>query len=296
MIGAPALAGRGALRAGAGLVRLLMPAPILTAGVSSLPSATGAALPTDAQDEIIGHEAAVEFDRQASSARCVVIGPGLGSSEAGSEGATALVLRASQQEEVPIVLDADGLNLLSRVPEVWRDLRARAILTPHPGEFRRLATATGITGDPASAADRGAAAERLAQRLGVVVVLKGAGTVVSDGHRTWICTRGHPCMATGGTGDVLSGIIGALVAQFAPSGTQTAISAAIPEKYRAAMAASLAKTSTSQPSIDLFDCARLGVEIHARAGELWAETSGESGLLADELADLVPKVMESMRA
>lgn len=297
MIGAPVLAARGALRAGAGLVRLVMPAPILNGAVASLASATGVALAVDVQGDILGHEAAAEFDRQVAAAKCIVVGPGLGSGDDGSDGAGALVLRACQQEDVPVVLDADGLNLISRVREFWRDLRARAIFTPHPGEFRRLAAAVELDADPVDPQARSSAAERLAQRLGVIVVLKGAGTVVSDGHRTWVCSRGHPCMATGGTGDVLSGIIGGLVAQFAGDGAEAAMLASVPEKFRAAMQATQNEARAGKPApIDLFDCARLGVEIHARAGEAWAAEHGESGLLADELADLVPAVMEAMRS
>ncbi len=324
MIGAPMLAARGALRAGAGLVRVVMPEPILSAAVASLPPVTGASLPVDERGEILGHEAAAELDRQLASAACVVIGPGLGTlpealdpSRQFGEGATSMVLRAVQQEDVPVVLDADGLNLLSKVPEFWRDLRARIVMTPHPGEFRRLAAALNIDLDPIDPRTRPQAAEQLAQRLGAIMVLKGAGTVVSDGHRTWVCTRGHSCMGTGGTGDVLAGVIGALIAQHAASGAEAshaAMIAAVPEKYRKAMAALEAQVSQQRTSggsggeggkagaathaperLDVFDAARLAVQIHAVAGERWAAEHGESGLVATELADEVPAVMQGMR-
>ncbi|MCC6428478.1 MAG: NAD(P)H-hydrate dehydratase [Phycisphaerales bacterium] len=289
MIGAPVLAARGALRAGAGLVRLVMPAPILNAGIAMLPSVTGAALPVDERRQIEGYRAAPELDRQLAASRCMVIGPGLG----GAPSTTAIVLRAIQQEDVPIVLDADGLNLLATVPEFWRDLRARVIVTPHPGEYRRLSAPLNITLDPTDPAARPEAAAQLARRLGVIVVLKGAGTVVSDGHRTWICTRGHACLATGGTGDVLAGVIGGLVAQFVGGASEAVMLAAIPEKFRAALAASKAKTA---PTLDLFDCARLGVQIHGMAGEMWARSHGQAGLLSEELADLVPETMDQLRS
>ncbi len=221
----------------------------------------------------------------------------------GGVGATALVLRAIQQADVPVVLDADGLNLLSRVTEFWRDLKGRVIMTPHPGEFRRLASTLSIALDPVDPRSRPAAAEALAQRVGAVVVLKGAGTVVSDGHRTWVCERGHACLATGGTGDVLSGIIGGLVGQFVGESAHDPLLKGIPEKFRGALEKAQAKVaeqragaaSASSAGLDLFDAARLGVQVHGIAGEVWASRHGESGLLASELADLVPEVMEGMR-
>lgn len=303
MIGAPVLSARGALRAGAGLVRLLMPAPILDVGVAMLPSATGVSLAVDELGDVVNHLAATELDRQIATSSVMVLGPGLGQGAHGTGGCAALVLRALQQEEIPVVLDADGLNLLSGITEFWRDLRAQLILTPHPGEYRRLALAVGVEGDPVDDAARPRAAEMLAQRLGAIVVLKGAGTVVSDGHRTWICRRGHACMATGGTGDVLAGIIAGLIAQFARGNGESAVLAKIPEKFRAAMAALHEKVQVSKgapagngrPTLDLFECARWGVELHGLAGERWARENGEAGLLAHELADLLPVVMEEVR-
>ncbi len=262
MIGAPALAALGALRAGAGLARLVMPAPILSAGVTLAPSATGVALAVDPITSDLDTPGAVaEVDRQASTAACVAIGPGLGAGEA----ARAMVLRAVQQEEASMVVDADALNALAEIPELWRDFRARAVLTPHPGEYRRLAQALKITHDPTREDSRQSAAAALAQRLGAVVVLKGAGTVVSDGQKTWRCGRGHACLATAGTGDVLTGVIAGLIAQHAGV-------------------------------MPLYDAARLGVEAHARAGEAWARSHHASaGLLAEELAGLVPGSLEELR-
>lgn len=281
MIGAPALAALGALRAGAGLARLVMPRPILEAGILIAPGATGVALKTDAEQDIIAHEAARTFDEVQAQCDAMVVGPGLGS----GDGVQALVLRAVQQEQVPLVLDADGLNALSAIPEFYRDFRARAVLTPHPGEFRRLAAGLAITADPVDLKSRPAAAQQLAQRLGCIVVLKGAGTVVSDGQQTWTCERGHPCLATGGTGDVLGGVIAALAAQFAR------------DAFAEGMIARGIATPATKPELGLFDLARLGVEAHAIAGELWATRhAAEAGLLATELAALMPEALESLRA
>jgi len=265
MIGAPALSALGALRAGAGLVRLVMPEPILSAGLVVCPGATGRPLPVESEGEISAGLGPPAFDAAIASCGAVVIGPGLG------EGAMAraLTLRAVQQE-TPVVVDADGLNALAATPELWRDFRAPAVLTPHPGEFRRLAAALRITLDPVQPQTRPDAASALAQRLGCVVVLKGAGTVVSDGHATWVCDRGHPCLGTAGTGDVLSGVIGALIVQHAIG---------------------------PKPALSIAHAARLGVEAHAIAGELWAQShSADAGLLATELAALIPEALQGLRA
>jgi NAD(P)H-hydrate epimerase len=266
MIGAPALAAVAALRAGCGLARLAMPGPILAAGIVLAPSATGTRIPTDAKGQIVAHEVSAVIDHLLARATCLVIGPGLGE----GEGPAAASLRAVQQESVPVVVDADALNCLSLVPQLHQDFHARAILTPHPGEFARLARAMKIMHNPTDPAQRPQAAEAMAQRLGCVVVLKGAGTVVSDGIRTWVCKHGHPCLATAGTGDVLTGLIGGLVAQFA---------------------------ADADAPWSLFDAARVGVQAHAIAGEEWARRHGaQAGLLASELAEELPAVLEGMRA
>lgn len=272
MVGAPALAATAALRAGAGLVRLVTPAPILDAALSICPSATGVPMRVNGAGRLVPHEAAAVIDAQVRSCDCLAIGPGLGA----SDGARAASLRAVQQEFVPVVVDADALNLLAEIPELTRDVRAAAVLTPHPGEFRRLAASLGIAHDPTDAASRPRAAESLAQRLGCIVVLKGAGTVVSDGQRTWVNTSGHAALATAGTGDVLAGMIAGLAAQFVAPASATPRPAGRP--------------------LDLFDVARIGVHAHGLAAEAWAAgRRADAGLLALELADQVPGVLEALR-
>ena len=288
MAGAPALAALGALRAGAGLARLICPEPVLAAARITAHSAPGLVLPTDGTGAIIAHQAAALLDSVLGRCDALAIGPGLGSDPEGRRGVQAVVLRALQQDEKPVVVDADALNALARVPELTRDFRAPAVLTPHPGEFRRLAEPLRIAHDPTDPAQRPNTAEALAQRLGCVVVLKGAGTVVTDGYRTWICPRGHACLGTAGTGDVLTGVIAGLAAQFVRR-VDPAV-AALPEPVRRALGA-------GEPGLDLFDAARAGVLAHALAGELWAERHGASaGLLAPELAELIPEAVESLRA
>jgi len=285
MVGAPALAALGALRGGAGLVRLVTPRPVLNAALVIAPSATGVSLPVDGGGAIIAHEGAGVLDGVLADADCLVIGPGLGM----DDGARALALRAVQQETTPVVVDADAISALSRVPELWRDFRAPAVLTPHPGEFRRMAEPLRISADPTTPDGRLGGAERMAQRLGCIVVLKGAGTVVSDGHRSWVCERGHACLATAGTGDVLAGLIGAIVAQFVPRPDPTV--SALPESLRARV------PPDPRRPLSLSDAACLGVQAHAIAGERWADSRrSEAGLLAAELADLLPEALSSLRS
>lgn len=273
MIGAPAIAALAALRSGAGLARVLCPGPILNDVISITPSATGVALPTGAGGNVIPHEAAEVFDSHTQSADAIVIGPGLGWNadplDPLAEGTRAIVLRAILHAEVPLVVDADALTALSSTPDFARDFRAQAILTPHPGEHKRLATALSLPLAGDDDASRLSACESLARRVGCIVVLKGAGTVVSDGQQSWKCNHGHACLATAGTGDVLSGVLGGLLAQHSKP--------------------------AARPRLSLFEVACLGVQAHALAGEQWARLNGQAGLVASELADMLPAVLDRMR-
>lgn len=262
MVGAPALAALGALRGGAGLAKVAASREVLAGALGLCPSATGVTLPEVAPGELEMAGAISVFDAQAAAAHALVLGPGMGVGEV----ERAMVLRGVQQEEVPVVVDADAITNLAEIPELWRDFRAGAILTPHPGEFARLAKTLKVTQSATDPATRPIAAMAMAQKLGCVVVLKGEGSVVSDGQRTWVCGRGHACLATAGTGDVLSGVIAGLVAQHGRLG------------------------------LSLFEAARFGVEAHARAGEAWAAAHGaQAGLLAAELAELIPRQLEAFR-
>ncbi len=119
------LAALGALRSGAGLARLICPEPVLAAALITAPSATGLVLPTDGTGAIIAHQAAALLDSVLGRCDALAIGPGLGSDPEGRRGVQAVVLRALQQDEKPVVVDADALNALARVPELTRDFRAR---------------------------------------------------------------------------------------------------------------------------------------------------------------------------
>jgi NAD(P)H-hydrate epimerase len=163
---------------------------------------------------------------------------------------TALFDRATK----PLVVDADGLNALARVPaEAWRSHQQPIVLTPHPREFARV---VGQSPDQVHANGPKLAAKYAAEHR-VVLVLKGHGTVVTDGRRLYRNTTGNPGMATGGTGDVLTGLIAALIGQ----------------------------------GLEPFDAAVLGVWAHGRAGDLAAEHLGQTALIATDLLVYLPAAL-----
>jgi NAD(P)H-hydrate epimerase len=272
MAGAPALVARGAQRAGAGLVTVLAAACVQPMIAAKLDEQMTLALP-DAD----GAVAAAAFDaiaHFAERATVLCIGPGLTTAPA----AVALVQRLLAEIQKPIVLDADGLNALAQRPEclVGRpdDLRAPLILTPHPGEAARL-LGTSIA---AVQSDRIAAVRELARRFRAVALLKGRYTLISDPEgRVAINTTGNPGMATGGAGDTLTGILGALVAQDFATGKA---SQDIPT-FRAA---------THSPA----DLVALGVYIHGSAGDLAAAREGEVGLVAGDLITCIPAAIQRL--
>ncbi|MAD78516.1 MAG: NAD(P)H-hydrate dehydratase [Planctomycetaceae bacterium] len=262
MPGAAALAGRAALRSGAGLAVLALPSSLALAGATILPEATVVPLHIDREVASTAVERCLEA---AETSHAIVCGCGLGT----PGGVERLVNAVSDMESRPRVIDADGLNAIA---SAGRDaLRGPIVLTPHPGEWSRLARAVGINADPLHDERRPHAAASLARRFdagggSVVVVLKGARTVVSDGERWWRHEHPNPALATAGSGDVLAGTIGGLLAQFHPRAGARAI----------------------DTTRDAFDLACLGVELHAAAGRVWSEAKGDAGLLAHELADALP--------
>lgn len=278
MLGGPAFSALAALRAGAGLALLAVPAPLMAAALTIAPSATGLALPVDGEGVIHPSHCAELLDSALPRIACLAIGPGLGVGEAQRQ----VVIRLVARDDHPMVIDADALNALAQTAELQRDLRASSILTPHPGEYHRLAAALGIAADPIAERSRPAAAAELSRRLGCVTVLKGHHTVVSDGLRTWTCDAGGPALGTAGSGDVLTGVIAAFVAQF--------------HRVRRESFSGRADGGSASDSLSLYDCARLAVEVHARAGDAWSRRHGTAGMLASDLIAEIPDVLASMRS
>lgn len=276
MVGGPALSALGALRSGCGLAVLAVPTPVMAAALVIAPVATGLALPVDEDGSIKPSDAAQLLDCHINQFQCVAVGPGLGTSTAAQQ----VVVRLISQDQVPLVIDADALNCLASLPDFHRDLHAQAVLTPHPGEYKRLASALGIKHDPINPGTREVAAQELARRLGCVVVLKGHHTVISDGVNTHVNSTGNVALASGGTGDVLTGMIAGFIAQFfkAPLGT-----------------GARQISAQQQGGLSLLDCARLAVHVHGLAADLWAQKHGQAGMLATDLLDEIPAALKLLR-
>ena len=253
MLGAPALAANAAMRSGCGKVMLAMPQPLLQSGLSMAPVATGIELPVDEVGRLIPSAAIEAIATHAASCRCLVIGPGFGCDWPQQQILATLLSR----EDRPIILDADGLNAFAQLEAGQLDLKAPTIMTPHAGEFTRLANATGVSEN---------AVEALAQALGCVVVLKSSTTHISNGVETIQDNSGSVVLATGGSGDVLSGIIAGLLSQFGVHCVEHLLQAAV-----------------------------LGVRVHAKAGELFASEFGNSGMLATDLLDRIPKAISTLK-
>jgi len=242
MSGAAVLAGNAALRGGAGLVKLAVPEPIVPLVAVQQPCFMVQPVEPVAMAELVSQ----------AKADVLVAGPGLGQTTAVRERVEQLLAC-----DIPLVLDADALNVLAPVPAAWPHRPAPTLLTPHPGEMARL---LGCSREQVQD-ERLGKAIALAQRLGSIVVLKGAGTIVTDGRSAYINRTGNPGMATGGTGDVLAGLLGALLAQrFAP-----------------------------------LEAAVLSVYLHGLAGDLAAERLGEVSLLATDLVEMLPLAIQRYR-
>jgi len=251
MSGAAVLCGSAALRGGAGLVRVAVPASVLPLVAAGNPCYMTAALAEDSQGRLAG-AARDELLELARANTAVAVGPGLGR----SSDLTSLVLSLIEQTETPLVVDADGLNTLQGQVARLRGRAAPLILTPHPGEFARL-----LGSDVATVqGDRQRLAFGFAAEHGLVVVLKGHGTIVTDGRRVYVNATGNPGMATGGTGDVLTGLVAALVGQ----------------------------------GLEVFAAAQLGVYLHGKAGDLARDELGEVSLIASDLLTYLPRAFRAL--
>ncbi len=197
--GAAYLAAMGALRSGAGLTFLGVPESIYAIEAVKLNEPVVFPLPDE--DGKLSEAAIPEILERLSSMDAVLIGCGLGQ----SEGTMAVLQAVLQAANCPAVVDADGINQLSRHKDIVRGRKAPTILTPHDGEFARLGGRLG--------ADRMAAARELALDLSSIVLLKGHETCITDGGTGYLNRTGNPGMAVGGSGDVLAGIIVSLIGQ-----------------------------------------------------------------------------------
>jgi NAD(P)H-hydrate epimerase len=250
--GAAVMSARGALRAGAGLVSVATPntlVPIIQQQVFE-----AMCIPAgESIDGTLGIGAEHELLKAAGKMTACAIGPGLS-----THSETVMTVRnLIQALSIPVVIDADGLNCLVGSLDLLKRAKAPVVMTPHPGEMARLA---GISTKEVQE-DRITVASDFAARYKVTVVLKGAGTVVaSPDGRVFINATGNPGMATGGTGDVLTGIIGSLLAQGHPA----------------------------------VQAACLGVYVHGLAGDLASQDKGEPGMIAGDLIEKIPEALKTI--
>lgn len=257
-IGAAYLACMGAARVGAGLVTLSTPRSLQPVLAAKLTEVTYLPLP-EREAGIISEKAVATVLERLPDYDVLLIGCGLGQKPSVVKFVRSLLLDATVKRTPPLVIDADGLNILSQVPRWWQNLGSGAILTPHPGEMARLCGA-------AIAEIQQRRVEIARERAGEwqhVVVLKGAHTVVAapDG-RVKVSQVSNPGLASAGTGDVLSGAIAGLLAQgLAP-----------------------------------FDAAACGVYLHGEAGEVVKRDMGDAGMLASDLLPALPKVIKRLKA
>ena len=258
MTGAAALASEAALRAGAGLVTLGTPKHLNPILEGLLPEVMTLPLPeTDAGSLSVSATASIlEFAIKTKS--ILAIGPGL-SQHPETVSFVHQLIRENREQglDLRMVIDADGLNALAHVRETLSLFNSDAVLTPHPGEMARL-TSTSV---PVLEKDRISTAQQFASKYGVTLVFKGAPTVTSTPNgNLWVNSTGNPGMATGGMGDVLTGVIAGLMAQGIPSE----------------------------------NAAALGVYLHGLAGDIVAERSGMPGLIASDVLKAVPEAIFSL--
>ena len=246
MIGAPVLAGTAALRSGSGLVQVAVPRAILPYALSITPELIGIALGKGAGKD--------QFLQAAEAADAIAVGPGLGKTPE----AMARLTRLIRLVDKPIVVDADALNLLAAQKRWPRgSFKAQGVLTPHPGEMKRLGKLLGASEVPTDDEGRTRLAASAASEFGQVIVLKGDRTVVTDASRVYLNDTGNSALSKAGAGDVLTGIIASLIGQ----------------------------------GMDRFDAACAGVRLHGFAGEVAGQRLGLRSPLARDVIDAIPEAI-----
>ena len=248
--GAAKLACEAALRSGVGLVTVGIPKPLGDIMACSLIEAMSLVLPST-RTETLSSKALGPALKFSKNKQAVVLGPGLSQQTETCD----FVLGFIEKCSVPLLIDADGLNCLSMQLRVLKRSKAPIVITPHPGEMARL---TGLsTADIQN--NREKVASDFAQEYGCVVVLKGHRTIVSGGHENvFINPTGNSGMASGGTGDVLSGLIGGLMAQ----------------------------------GISTLDAALIGTYMHGLAGDFASAVMTERGMKAGDVIETIPEAWE----
>lgn len=252
--GAPTLAGMAALRSGAGLVTVVVPRGVQDTVASFEPSLMTVGL-GDLNCGMLLQKHLSEILEHAANQTCLAVGPGMGT----GPGTQRLVHALYHELSQPLVVDADGLNALAARKECLEHPAGLRILTPHPGEFARL-YGESCDEDLPRRAEQAAKLSRQDKTGQTIVVLKGHRTIVTDGEQLAFNQTGNPGMATGGSGDSLTGIITALLGQ----------------------------------GLSPWQAARLGVHVHGLAGDLAANELGEVSLVASDIVDFLPLAFQKL--
>ena len=257
-VGAAYLACAGAVRVGAGLVTLATPRSLVPVIASMLPEVTYVPLEEEAWGVVRGADCAGQIHQAMPSYGTLLVGCGLGQRPQVSEMVRRLLQSVTTTLPPKVVVDADGLNILSRVPDWWQQLKTDTVVTPHPGEMWRLTerTVDEIQSDRLKAAREASATWRK------TVLLKGAHSIAANPEgKVRTNPFANPGLATAGTGDVLAGVIAGLLAQ----------------------------------GLSTFHAAAAGAYVHAAAGELLRAELGDAGMAASDLLPAIPKAIKSLR-
>lgn len=242
--GAPALAAMAALRTGAGLVYLGVPACIYE--IEAIKLTEPIVFPLEECDGKFSNDAIRSLNSYMHDKDALLIGPGMGR----SEGTFLLTKHVLENFYGPVILDADGINVLAKHKDLMRSRTSCTIITPHEGEFARLGGSRHT--------DRISAAKEIALDLGVIVLLKGHETIITDGYTTYVNPTGNAGMAVGGSGDVLSGMIAALLGQ----------------------------------GISPLEAVACAAWLHGAAGDICAQMLGQYGMLPSDILNVLPRLLK----
>jgi len=254
MTGAASLTALSALRVGTGLVTLGIPEDLNPILETKLTEVMTLPLP-QSKDKTLCKEGFEKIKDFSQKCKAMAIGPGISSTKQTKE----LISTIIDQLDVPLVIDADGINVLAGELSLLRKYKASLIITPHPGEMSRLVGAS----VEEIQKDRIGSTIALARSIGAIVVLKGARTVIASKEgNSWVNLTGNPGMATGGSGDILTGIIGGLLTQ----------------------------------KLSCLEAAKTGVYLHGYAADLAAQKKGEISLIASDTLETIPEAIRRIKS
>ncbi|NQV04537.1 MAG: NAD(P)H-hydrate dehydratase [Candidatus Omnitrophica bacterium] len=249
LTGAAALCANATLRSGAGLATLGVPFSLNLMMEEKLTEVMTYPLP-ETKDATLSLKAEGKILKRANGSDVVILGPGL----SGNTQTAKLIRKLIPKIKKTMVLDADALNAIAGGITILKKVKSKVVITPHPGEMSRLINKSKVYVQK----NRLSVAKKIANQYNAVVVLKGAGTVVAARNSHYINKTGNPGMATAGSGDVLSGVIGGFLAQ----------------------------------GLKPFDAARSAVYVHGLAGDMAAKEKGEAGLIASDILDEIPEAIK----